>query len=232
MDIKKNKDNMYPWVDTKRNFIGGECPHRCGYCYVTRMKKRFPGVRNRYTGPLYLLERELSKNEGRGHMVFVQDCGDLFARGVPSDWIAKVLDHSGKYPGNTYLFQSKNPERFIEFSGRFPARTILGTTIETNRTNTLSLAPDIHDRARYIKVAREKGYRVMISIEPILDFDHDQFVQIIKDISPAFVSVGADSKGYGLPEPDGDKIKKLVEELKGFVEVRLKSNLKRLMHNC
>ena len=161
--------------------------------------------------------------------MFVQDCGDLFSNAVPSKWIDQVLIHCRKYPGNTYLFQSKNPARFIEFSGRFPEKRILGTTLETNRQNHLSQAPDINDRAHYIRVMKGRGFKVMVSIEPILDFDHHQFVQIIKNICPAFVSIGADSKRSALTEPSPMKLEMLIKELQEFVEIRLKSNLTRLL---
>lgn len=46
---------------------------------------------------------------------------------------------------------------------------------------------------------------------------------------PEWVNIGADSKGHGLPEPSGDKIIKLIDNLKSQdIDVRIKSNLKRL----
>ena len=34
MGLKKTKGNMYPWVTHTHSHLGGECPHRCVYCYV------------------------------------------------------------------------------------------------------------------------------------------------------------------------------------------------------
>lgn len=59
--------------------------------------------------------------------------------------------------------------------------------------------------------------------------DLDILVNWIKQIEPEFVSIGSDSKGKGLEEPSPDKVKKLIEELKKFTQVKIKDNLKRLM---
>ena len=55
-------------------------------------------------------------------------------------------------------------------------------------------------------------------------------IEQIRQIKPKFVSIGADSKGHGLPEPNGEKVRKLIEalELLYKIEVKIKSNLKRL----
>lgn len=226
--MKKTQDgDMYDWVTKKRNFIGGQCPHRCSYCYVEGFKKRFPHTRSRYSGEVYLLEKELTKSEGSGHVVFVQDCGDLFADAVSDTWIGKVLHHLKSYPDNQYLLQTKNPGRFKEFEKQFPPRTILGATIETNRSlHAFSVAPPPAKRANALAeiIWSEK----MVNIEPIMDFDFEEFVTMIKQINPRFVSIGADSKNHNLPEPSAAKVEALIDELAGFVEVRMKRNLERL----
>ncbi len=71
--------------------------------------------------------------------------------------------------------------------------------------------------------------KTFLSIEPILDFDLDIFVQEIKKINPSFVSIGADSRNCGLPEPPPGKLKELISELEKFTEVRMKRNLNRLL---
>ena len=69
----------------------------------------------------------------------------------------------------------------------------------------------------------------MVSIEPIIDFDLGDFIGWIKNISPKFVSIGADSGNNHLPEPSGDKVKALIEGLREFTEVKTKENLRRLV---
>ena len=52
---------------------------------------------------------------------------------------------------------------------------------------------------------------------------------VVKSIHPKFVSIGADSKGHGLPEPSAEKTTTLIRELRKFTEVRLKPNLARII---
>ena len=54
------------------------------------------------------------------------------------------------------------------------------------------------------------GIRKMVSIEPIMDFDSRDFLCMLQDIKPEFVSIGADSKNNSLIEPSPKKIKELI----------------------
>jgi len=158
---------------------------------------------------------------------------DLFAVGIPDEIIYRVLEHCNKYPENIYLFQSKNTKRLIDFYWNFklPHNSIIGTTIETNRgIAKYSKAPKIFDRYYHLSMMRNvNSVKKMISIEPIMDFDVGVMVYYIKSIQPDFVSIGADSKGNNLSEPPSWKVKKLIEELEKFTEVRIKKNLNRLL---
>lgn len=217
MPMNRQSGNMYLFVTHTWNPIRGKCPHNCYYCYMRRFK----------LGELRLEQKELKTDLGSDNYIFVGSSTDMFAAAVPSEWIADVLIHCNRYPNNTYLFQSKNPQRFQEFQRIFPKNTILGTTIESNRIYKISGAPGPSDRQWHIQSDR---FDVMISIEPILDFDLDVMVNWIKDIGPKFVSIGADSKNHDLPEPSADKIQQLIKELRTFTEVREKNNLKRLTY--
>jgi DNA repair photolyase len=220
-----NKNNMYTWTNRTRNFIGGECPHKCIYCYVRAF--RFPSLKEKYSGKPFLIEEELSKGEGKGRTIFVQSCGDLFAEAIPSAWIKSVLAHCKEY-ANTYLFQSKNPKRFFDFISMFPEDSILGTTLESDIWYPpVSKAPKTLERVS--AMSEIKGFRKMVSIEPILDFDLDRFVKILETIRPTFISIGADSKHNDLPEPDTEKVRSLIQRLRRFTGIRPKGNLKRLL---
>ena len=70
--------------------------------------------------------------------------------------------------------------------------------------------------------------KLFLSIEPILDFDLDIFVQMLKEINPSYISIGADSKNHNLPEPSKEKIKELIDSCRCFTEVKIKDNLVRL----
>jgi DNA repair photolyase len=199
-------------------------------CYVNSVKNKFPNINERYSGEIRLLEKELAKDEGEGNTIFVQDMGDLFAENVPSEFILTILNHLKKYQKNTYLFQTKNPKRFLEFESDFPDNIILGTTIETNKQeilNKISKAPSIEERKYWMKMV---GFcKIFLTLEPLIDFDLKELVEIIRDINPDFVNIGADSKNHNLPEPSKNKVKELIEELKAFTEIRKKENLGRLL---
>ena len=210
------KGNMYPWVDVLWNPITGKCPHECVYCYMNMFPQR----------ELRLNEKFLKDNLGESKTIFVGSGTDMFADKVPREWIERVLEKCRMYAGNTYLFQTKNPAKFWYFDHLFPRTTIFGVTLETNRDITdVSLAPSPKSRASNMHEWFMK--RKMISIEPILDFDLEPFVEMIKGIKPEFVSIGADSKGHNLAEPSKEKVEALIAELR-FTEVKIKSNLRRL----
>jgi hypothetical protein len=72
--------------------------------------------------------------------------------------------------------------------------------------------------------------RKMVTIEPVMDFDLEPFVEMIKAIKPEWVNIGADSKNHNLPEPSKDKVFALISRLSQFTEIRRKSNLDRLVN--
>ena len=217
MAINKSKGNMYPWVTHTWNAIKGKCPHDCLYCFM----KRYPQPE------LHFDEKELKTDLGQGNFIFVGSSCDMWAEEVSMEWQDKVIRHCCNY-NNTYLFQTKNPasHRF-SFVPALPDKTILGITLESNRAY-----PDIGKAplplARVVAFA-SLNYPKMVSIEPVLDFDVDLLVAEIKIIKPEFVSIGADSQRHHLPEPSGDKIRALIDGLRGISTVKQKDNLKRLL---
>lgn len=208
--LNKSKGDMYKFVDYTWNPIKGKCIHNCSYCYM----KRFPQPE------LHLDEKELKADLGKGNKIFVGSSTDMFAENVPDEWIQKVLIYCETY-NNTYYFQSKNVERIHSFKDLFPEKVILGTTIETNRFTLL---------AKYSQAPMFRASPILnfVTIEPIMKFDLEDFVKIIKQIRPDFVNIGADSKNHHLPEPTWDEVMELKKELEKFTKVNLKDNLKRL----
>ncbi len=218
MVLNKQKGNMYGFVSHTWNAIKGRCIHDCSYCYM----KPF------WRGEVHLDEKEFKTDLGEGNFIFIGSSTDMWAENIPHTWIYSVLTHCKKYPENTYLFQTKNPKKFCHFKDYLPKNCILGTTMETDRSEVLvnlSKAPPIYQRSDAMTI---KGFRKMITIEPIMDFNLDKFISEIKRTHPEFVNIGADSKGYNLPEPSWEKVEKLIEELKKFTKVNIKPNLNRL----
>ena len=215
MSLNKSKGNMYPWCTHTWNVITGKCPHDCVYCYMKQYK----------LGPMWFNYKELNRNLGSGRVIFVGSSIDMWAQAVDVSWIQAVLERCRAYD-NEYLFQSKNPYRF-SFFDKFPERAIFGTTLESDvHYPEISKAPDPVIRAEAIA---RTGPKRMISIEPILAFNHGRFLTMIERIDPVFVSVGADSKGHNLQEPRAKELDDFVVALRGITEVKLKKNLNRLL---
>ncbi len=218
MNKVKQGSQMYPWVNATWNVIKGKCPHDCSYCYM----KRYPQPQ------LHFDPSEIKTKLGSGKTIFVGSSCDAWAESIPDIWIKSMLIQCAESTGNKYLFQSKNPIRFREYSGYYPTDFMLGTTIESNY-NLLngSLAPNVYERMKAMSGINHLIPK-MVSIEPIITFDLDTLIEWIKNISPKFVSIGADSGNNYLPEPSGDKVKALIEGLREITEVKIKDNLKRL----
>lgn len=216
--LNKVKGNMYEFATHTWNTIKGKCPHDCSYCYMKRFKQ----------GEIHFDQKELTTDLGSGNFIFVGSSCDLFAEGVPDDWIIWTLDHCIGFD-NTYLFQTKNPARFEDFSGRYPTNSIFCTTIETNRENDLSNCPERKMRMVWMCGSFLSDKRRMITIEPIMEFDMDELVRWIEAIRPECVNIGADSGNNSLPEPEADKIRELILRLSDYTRVNLKFNLHRIL---
>lgn len=215
-----SKGDMYTFVTHTWNTVKGKCYHDCSYCYM----KRFPLNEIRFD------EKELKTDLGKSNFIFIGSSCDMWADSVNKDWILRTLDHCKKYDKNTYLFQSKNPKRFLDFIKHFPNSVVLGTTIETNRRyKQMGNTPDFLDRAFELNKFKNLGIETMVTIEPIMDFDIDALVNAITLCNPSWINIGADSKGSNLPEPDSLKIRKLINVLDKHFTLKLKKNLKRLM---
>ncbi len=231
MGLTKNRQdagNMYDFVTLMYSPIRGKCKHECTYCYVMDTAKRY----NKPQKDLFLDEKDLRKDLGSGETVFVCYTADLMADDVPTEWIEKVLAHLCKYNKNRYLLQSKNPKRMLDFIKLFPSDVLLGTTIETNRTTYYeSKAPTFTERAEALGELSKLGLETMVTIEPIMDFDLKELIDLIVTANPVWVNVGADSKGHDLPEPSPEKVAALIKTLKEKTDVELKRNIERILED-
>jgi len=227
VSLKKSSGNMYGWVTHTISFLHGRCSHECKYCYVQAMARKFPNMRSAYSGPIRLNQEAFKIHLGKGRTIFVEHLNDLFAANVPAEFITRVLKHCGKFPGNTYVFQSKNPWRFLDFTMQFPKQSTLGTTVESN-----IFYPEISNANpptyRLAAITTLVSFQRFVTIEPVLEFN-EMFIKYLRVARPDFVNIGADSKGYNLPSPSRAKILQLISELRAAgIEVREKTNLSRL----
>jgi DNA repair photolyase len=223
MGLNKSTGNMYPWLTHTYNTIKGECPHGCTYCYCKRISKRF----NSPQKPIHFDEKELKTDLGSGNFIFVGSSCDMFASDIPDEWIMKTLEYCSKFK-NQYLFQSKNPARMLDYDLFMPVPSVVCTTLETNRwyPEIMRNSPYPADRASAMAGSLKYNY---LTIEPIMDFDLDKFVFMIKECEPLQVNIGADSGRNKLPEPSAEKILELITELKKFTVIAKKTNLNRIL---
>lgn len=225
MGLNKQKGNMYEFITHTWNPIRGKCPHGCSYCSIKSIADRFSYGKQI---ELQLITKELKTNLGNGNYIFVGSSTDMFANDVESDWIEKVLTHCRQHRGNKYLFQSKNPARMLEFESKFPDNSIICTTIESDifYPEIMRNSPQIEER---VKGMERIGLRKFVTIEPVLDFNADSFIDLIKRVSPEQVNIGADSGHNNLPEPDAEKLNGFIASLKGFTNIENKRNLERIL---
>ena len=220
---------MYPWVTHMHSHLRGACPHRCPYCYVQAIGKRFGG--DAHTGPLRMDTDQLDIKYGKGRTIFVEHASDLFAEAVKCGWLDLILDHCRQWPENTYVFQTRNVGRLVNWFPYLPDRLILGTSIETDHDAPGS-APHPYKRALGIQMLNGSLPRptTFVTIEPVLDFNLDNMLALLDMARPDFINIGADSKGHGLREPSADKVLALIAGIKAMgIEIRQKANLKRLL---
>lgn len=221
--LNEQKGNMYGFITHTWNPVKGICPHQCSYCY---MKDKWP----RMSKPR-LDKDEFRQNLGTNKFIFVGSSIDLWSKDIPNEWIEKTLAHCNKFEGNTYLFQTKNPYRFVAQEWDFPLNTTLGITLESDIVPTLNNAPQLADRFINALIVRNRLHDMdfMVTVEPIMKFNTLNFPQWIWALNPDWVNIGADSGGNNLLEPTKQEVESLIKELKGFTEVRLKDNLSRIM---
>jgi len=223
MGLNKSKGNMYSWVTHTWNTIKGKCPHGCAYCYMKRWGEQ---------KPVRFTHGELNTDLGEGNFIFVGSSCDMWAEPIPKEWIVKTIEHCEKY-NNRYLFQTKDPRR-IELFGRplpYDWDSVVATTIETNRhmRGVMGFSPTPQDRAMWLSDLRA-AYSTVVTIEPVMDFDIDDMVALIRRCRPWWVNIGANTAHWiDLPEPDPEKVRDLIAAMREFTDVKIKHNLSRLL---
>lgn len=244
IDLKKSK--MFDFVDAMWNPIRvRSCPYDCYRrkdgkpgCWAqmlreTRLKQCYneffhsvqesaPELKVTETTPIFIPSHP---NFSKFKMVFVGTMCDIFAPCVADGLIEMILQIVRQYPGTDFLFLTKNPWRYVNLLSKhgpdfFPKNVVYGCTIESNRNYPeLSKAPAQKERFRPMLLLQELGGRVLISIEPILEFDFYTFVHLLEKIKPWKVAVGFDNYGCGLPEPSKEKTLRLIQHIEVFASV-------------
>lgn len=217
------KGNMYEFAVTW-NPLGGECQHKCAYCSTNNLRKRFKHLDEKYSGKPMLYYPKLPKSD---KLIFVCAQNDLFVPNVPSIYIESILQACSE---RMALIQTKNPKRVLDFLDYLSGNAIVCTTIETNRIYPqMGNTPSPQMRAYAMRDLSDEKVTTQVTIEPIMDFDLEELVLLVKMCNPVQVNIGADSKRNNLPEPRKEKVIRLISELEKFTVVHQKKNLKRLL---
>lgn len=222
MPLNITKGNMYSFVTHTWNAIKGKCEHECPYCYMLIYK----------LGKIRLDRSEFRTNLDEGEFIFIGSSCDMWAKGVPKEWIIEVLDYINKFKCGV-LFQSKYPERFKEFKDYLPNkdRLVLGATLETDRFYPDYMGKTMSPKERAVVMTElSKEYTTMLTVEPIMQFDLNAFAEMIIACNPKWVNIGFDSKDHNLPEPSRIITMDLISKLRnsGMI-VNIKKNSERVL---
>ena len=231
--LKNSTGNMYEFITHTWNPILGKCPHDCKYCYVIY---KYGEMRN---DTLRFDRDSLRDDFGAGKFIFVGSGVDLFADDIPEEWITRTLDKCYQDNNdlfgvrNRYLFQSKNPSRMLQLINHpiFQC-SVVCTTIESNRyyPKIMNHAPHIVERAKAMNEIASRGIETYLTIEPIMSFDKEELIRLIRMCRPTQVNIGANTNNnIRIPEPTKQDIFNLVNEIKNECKVELKDNLNRII---
>jgi len=220
------KSNMYSGTKTWNPFRG--CDFGCVYCVPSfqAQAKRLKQLCSKcYTYEPHTHPERLEKIP-REQTIFVCGNGDLSF--CDPEYTRLILDAIEKKarPGQEFYLQSKQPENFKQFLP-LDEKYIFVTTLETNRDNgyqEISKAPVPTERFK--QFAALDHSRKILTIEPVMAFDLDLFLEMIKTVNPEKVWLGINSrsKQCNLPEPSETEFEALADGIQAMgIELKLKT---------
>ncbi len=217
----KKRHRMYKGAKTWNPFKG--CNYDCIYCEPSF--KRLCRLFNKCAFCRAYIPHchyERLAKVPNAEIVFVAGNGDLAF--CPVDFVMEIIKVIRKNPNQTFYLQSKNPKCFEWLIKELPENVILVTTLETNRDEgygKISKAPP--PSIRYRDFLLLKYPRKVVTIEPVMEFDFDIFIDWILGIDPEYVWIGYNSKpkAVKLPEPSKEKLRSFIDLLRSYgIEVR------------
>lgn len=221
-------------------FVG--CLHDCIYCKPSfqRFGKMQKCPDCQAFKPHWHPERLVNWNKTieENQFIFFPSMGDpVFAK---KSWLIEMMRFVERKHWVKFLMQTKNPCKLFDqeiYPEEKPSNLMFGATIESN-CDTFNTPSKYHNYKEISKapIPSKRAYKQLnvITIEPILDFDLDPFVQFITYLEPytwehlekhlGIIYVGYDNHHCKLPEPPYYKTLQLITRLRqeGFT-VREKS---------
>jgi hypothetical protein len=219
---------MYENTTTWNPFKG--CLFDCVYCkpsFQLQAKRQKHNCTDCYNYVLHYHPERLSKIPS-AEIIFV--CGNSDLSFCKPDFMLQIIEavkkRNRRRSDQTYFFQSKRPECFKPIVDELPSNAIVLTTLETNRDEgyrDISKAPV--PSKRYAQLKALDYPRKVVTIEPVMDFDLDVFVDWIRNINPEYVWLGYN--GYPeqveLSEPGPGKLITFMQELNSHnIPIKLK----------
>ena len=204
---------------------GGTQEHlkHCPYCYAQRFAERGLGKYGQYAreqrfNPRFYDERLAEPTKiKKPSRIFVCSMGDLLGEWVDSKLIEQVINITRLAPQHTYLFLTKNPQRYSDFS--FPDNCWLGTTI-TGQWNE-----ETEFGWRRQKLSNKGKNHLFISFEPLME-DYAPYLGICLEQISLFIigaMTGPEAKYH---QPKKEWVENLITQADEFrIPVFLKNNL-------
>lgn len=209
--------NMYTDAKTWSPYKG--CEFDCIYCrpsFQAQAKRLKHLCTDCYNFTPHEHPERLAKIPGGSKIVFVCGNGDLaFCRPA---FLGEILDAIAKrnhrYPHRTYYLQSKRPITFAAWTHLLPSNVALVTTLETNSDEgyeEISKAPP--PSVRWKQFCDLDWPHKVITVEPIMSFDHAIFLDMIVAAQPEQVWIGFNSRprAVQLPEPTTAQVRELID---------------------
>ena len=226
---------MYPETKTWNPFVG--CLFDCVYCepsFKRQIKRVAWKIRcNECLHYIPHYHPDRLRRIPSAPIVFVCGTGDIYFCRESFVWeIFEGIDNHRPRIKKTYYFQSKDPicfNKYLDWFNENQDKVILLTTLETNRDEGYGKISKAPLPSKRFKDFYELDYpRKVVTIEPVLKFDHTKFLSWFLDLkdqsSLEYVWFGFDSKKCGLSEPTIKEAQAIVDQLKYFgTEVRGKS---------
>ena len=83
--------------------------------------------------------------------IFVVDTGDLFGNWVPRPWVERIIDVVKQCDRHTFMFLTKNPERYQEFE--FPGNCWLGASVNNNKDcGNVEMLKQANAKIKYLSI--------------------------------------------------------------------------------
>jgi hypothetical protein len=223
----KQQSRMYADVKTWNPFKG--CGFDCSYCKPSFQSQAKRQKHNCTFCYAYLPHQHPERLDRIPSAKTVFVCGNSDICFSNTDYTREIISaiqkHNQKCPDKQYFFQSKRPAYFKPFLKDFPDNVILLTTLETNRDDgyrKISKAP--RPSKRYQQFKKLSYPRKVVTIEPVMNFDVDVFLDWVVELDPEYVWLGYNSRPNQvfLPEPSIKKMRKFIDGLREN-NIRIKS---------